>query len=80
VLSLAGGYKKVLDKEKSVLFCAGEKKEYVVFRLARVLSDEYVLIFGGGKNEYSLLKYKRLLKLLRVLKFALFVLTIEDAK
>jgi hypothetical protein len=45
-----------------------------------VLNDEYVLIFSGGKYEYKELKYKRVLKLLRVLRFSLPVETIEDAR
>lgn len=44
-----------------------------------MLKDEYVLVFGGGKKEYSVLRYKRLLRELRVLMFPLLVETIVEA-
>ena len=45
-----------------------------------MLNDEYVLTFAGGKLEYKELKYKRVLMLLRVLRFSLLVETIVDAR
>jgi hypothetical protein len=67
VLTLDGGYGKVLEIAAKTLIFDCEKFEYMALYLSKVLKEEYVLsIFVS--SEYIVLKCEKLLSTVYVLK------------